>query len=722
MEFDDLDDLLVSDKGSGGEKENSKPQKIFEKKKQSLIINQAPINLDKSTDTEKDEKINISSKNSNNIEQKQQIYIPLKTNDIKQENKPAPKTNNLLDFVIGGGTIIPDQTNKSSHPKQFIHSNPSSFSKESLDNNIKQIQNQNKVSLQSSSILQQPLPQVNETNATFDERKMYENYIVELNKQKMQIESEYLRAIKQKKEEYTFIEARNKKEKKELEKKYDNKINTKQEIFKENEEKLYKQKNKIEEDKIFKIKSIKESQEKLYNHQLEQLESEFKIEKEKIEAIQKYELDNINMELENIKERKNKILKDEISNKNIYDIYNELYNRINSLNNDVELNIKLKEKEFLQKDLESRNKQLSEEIRKIKENEEEYNNRISKKNEELEEIKEKIEKEIKDLKNKEYEINRKQLDIKNYYDKIDKDLEDNEKYMKNKFDEERNIYDLNQEIKEENILNEDKELFEKEKKNIYKILEERNKELNNKSLELKQYELRIENNLAELNSKEDVIIRDLNEISNLNEDITLEKEKIQRERYNIELIEKRIQNDIKLLNEDKDFIEKEKEKIKRMNMEIEDEKNKLNNEYKILEQENQGLDLKSQTLDNMRLNYILNNKYQNNRNNFEDIGLKTMPNFVNNIINNNISKNNNGANFNRTDEFKHKDNFAKTFSIFNQGDRKLNAEEYFEKLNKEIEDKKKVNGDNEYDINNYIINGKNFIKEIREESNFDNNN
>ena len=71
------------------------------------------------------------------------------------------------------------------------------------------------------------------------------------------------------------------------------------------------------------------------------------------------------------------------------------------------------------------------------------------------------------MKNKEYEINKKQLDIKNYYDKIDKDLEDNEKYMKNKFDEERNIYDLNQEIKEENILNEDKELFEKEKKNIY---------------------------------------------------------------------------------------------------------------------------------------------------------------------------------------------------------------------------------------------------------------
>ena len=719
----DYEDLLISDKDSDGEKENSKPKKIFEKPKQSLIVNQAPINLDKSTDTEKEEKINISSKNSNNKEQKQQqTYIPLEINDIKKENKPAPKTNNLLDFVMGGGTIVADQTIKSSHSKQIIKSNPSSFSKESLDNNIKQFQNQNKVSLQSSSILQQPLPQINETNTIFDERKMFENYIVELNKQKNQIDTEYLRAIRQKKQEYASIEANNKKEKQELEKKYENKIKSKQTIFKENEEKLNKEKNKIEEEKMSKIKSIKESQEKLYNHQLEQLENDFKIEKENIEENHKFELDNINLELENIKERKNKMLEDEISNKNINDIYNELYNKINSLNNDVDLNIKLKENEFLKKDLESKSKELSEEIRKIKDNEEDYNNRISKKMEELEEIKEKFEKEIQDLKNKEYEINKKQLDIKNYYDKTDKDLEDNEKYMKNKFDEERNMYDLNQEIKEENILNEEKELFEKEKKNIYKILEERNKELNNKSLELKQYELHLEKNLTELNNKEDIIIKGLNEISNLNEDIKFEKEKIQRERFNNELIEKRIQKDIKLLNEDKDFIEKEKEKIKRMNIEIEDEKNRLNNEYKLLEQENQGLDLKSQTLDNMRLNYILNNKYQNNRNNFEDIGLKTMPNFGNNIINNDISKNNNGANFNRTDEFKHKDNFAQTFSIFNQGGRKLNAEEYFEKLNKEIEDKKKVNGDNEYDINNYLINGKNFIKEIREESNFDINN
>ncbi len=204
-----------------------------------------------------------------------------------------------------------------------------------------------------------------------------------------------------------------------------------------------------------------------------------------------------------------------------------------------------------------------------------------------------------------------------------------------------------------------------------------------------------------------VINNNLNMINNLNEDISNEKEYIKRERYNMELMEKRIENNIKLLNKDKAYVEKEKERIKKMKMEIQDENNKLNEENKIVDQENQGLDLKSQTIDNMRLNYILNNQYQNNLNNFNELGLKTMPNFGNNINKNN-NNNNNDFVFNRTDEFKPKNNFAQTFSVFNQGGRRLNADEYFEKL--KIREK-----DNE-DIENFLIDGKNFLKNIREDS------
>ena len=117
----------------------------------------------------------------------------------------------------------------------------------------------------------------------------------------------------------------------------------------------------------------------------------------------------------------------------------------------------------------------------------------------------------------------------------------------------------------------------------------------------------------------------------------------------------------------------------------------------------------------MRMNYILNNKYEKNINSdLNEIGFKTMPNFGNNN-NNNFGNNYNNKvnNFNNISDIKPKTNFAQTFSIFNQGGRKLNAEEYFEKLNKEMQDKKRLEGID--DIDTYIINGNNFLKDKREE-------
>ena len=176
---------------------------------------------------------------------------------------------------------------------------------------------------------------------------------------------------------------------------------------------------------------------------------------------------------------------------------------------------------------------------------------------------------------------------------------------------------------------------------------------------------------------------------------------------------KRIQNDIQLLNlEQADFL-KEKESIQKSYIIIEKENVRLNDEYKKIEQENKINNLKSQTVENMRMNYILNNKYENNINkDLNEIGLKTMPNFGNNF-NNTFNYNNKINNFNNTSEIKPKINFAQTFSVFNKGGRKFNADEYFDKLNKEIEDKKKLEWNNDKDT--YLINGNNFLKEKREE-------
>ena len=154
-------------------------------------------------------------------------------------------------------------------------------------------------------------------------------------------------------------------------------------------------------------------------------------------------------------------------------------------------------------------------------------------------------------------------------------------------------------------------------------------------------------------------------------------------------------------------MEKEKEKIKSLLNEIEQEEKKIDEENKIISEENQIFDLRNQAIENMRINHVLNKNYENNINNFDEIGQKTAPNFGN--------KDNNINNFYKTDGFKEKNKFAQTSSIFNQGGKKINADEYFGKLMRDIEDNKKYQNSNDNDINNYLINGKNFIKEKREQ-------
>ena len=93
------------------------------------------------------------------------------------------------------------------------------------------------------------------------------------------------------------------------------------------------------------------------------LENKFNSDKENIELDHKFKLEQVNLKLQQLNESKNKIIKDEISSRKIDDIYNELYKKLNSKSNDIELNIELKKKELLQKDLESECNDLAEQTK-----------------------------------------------------------------------------------------------------------------------------------------------------------------------------------------------------------------------------------------------------------------------------------------------------------------------------------------------------------------------
>ena len=727
------DSLLLSDK-EDDEKSFQEKNRISNKARNSILNPvYSPIDIDivkgdeKEEEKEKEKKGKENENGNGNGNGKIIMTSKILLNpeqSKKPENAPTTQNNALFNFIFDNNpqTIKEPIIEQPAKSKPNIQSPPSSFSNSLIDKNSK-IKAQNKISIQNSSLLK-PTPKIIEE--IFDEKKEFEEKIKEYKTQKENIRKGLPIEIEKKRKEYEKEEKNNKEEIDILEKRYAKELKDQENYFNEKKKKYNEKISDIEKEKMSKLRELKNSEETIFNQQIEQLENKFQIDKENIESNHKLELEKINMELEKLKENKTQIINDKISSRKIDDIYEEIYTKINSTNNDTELNFQLKNKELLKKDLESKCKELSQQANLIKENVNIFDKKISEKKMELEEIIEKIEKEKNELRNREYELKNKELEMINYLDRNQIALDEEEKNLEIKFEEQSNLYNINEElIKDENVLKEEKESFEKDKKAKIEALENKKKEIQNQFDEIKKLELQVEINLNDLKINENEIIKSFNEIENSKEDNLLEKQYIEKEKFNIEIAEKRIQNDIKILNEDKAYIEKEKQRIMKMKMDIEQQNKLLDNEYKIIEQHNKILDLKSRTIDNMRMNNILNNAYQNN-NDFDEIGLKTMPNFGNygvsglNFLKNenkNNNFNNTGDNFNNTaDNFiKPNKNFAQTFSVFNQGGRKINADEYFEKITKEIQDKRRLEKDNEYDINNYIINGNNFIKDTRKQ-------
>ena len=205
----------------------------------------------------------------------------------------------------------------------------------------------------------------------------------------------------------------------------------------------------------------------------------------------------------------------------------------------------------------------------------------------------------------------------------------------------------------------------------------------------------------------------------IEENILGERNDIERERKNLEMLDNKIQEDINILNRDKAIIEQDKEKMKNIYLEIEQKNNEINNEYKNLQRESMGLELKIKTVENMRLNHVLNNQNQN-LNDYNDnlgfFGYNTSPNFGN-FKNLNLKNFENTEKKNKDNSQSHFQNFSNTESIFNHGGKRINAEEYFKNLNDSLMDKRKRNLDNNEDMENYVMNGKNFVKDMRQKRN-----
>ena len=63
---------------------------------------------------------------------------------------------------------------------------------------------------------------------------------------------------------------------------------------------------------------------------------------------------------------------------------------------------------------------------------------------------------------------------------------------------------------------------------------------------------------------------------------------IEKEKNNLALMEKRIEDEINNLNKDKAIMEQDKERIKNLFFELDQKNNEVNNEYKSIQRENSG--------------------------------------------------------------------------------------------------------------------------------------
>ena len=735
----EIDDLLLSDK----EEDTNKNEKKFHKEKKNLsIIGGGDIDKESGNLNDNDDKID-KIKNNNPLD-----------NIIKkgeEKNKVLPKFNNnnnnnnnniFSDFVFGNVIQLNNNSNQNnnSNNQNEIQNNQSY-----LNNNINIQKNKNQIpssilssqsldkktinkNLDSSSQLNKneainnnniynniPIQsQIKKDKETFGTKTSYLNeqnsysilqeQIQRYERQKEEIKEKYRKTLDEKENEFRDLRADYKDEIEKFERKCDLKIKTQKEYLKDEEAKINEQKEKIEKDKINKINDLEEIYKKKLEKDSNFIEQKNKIELKKIEKENKIELDKIEKDIEKFREKNEELKKNEKSYK-MESIYEEVVAKLNMEKNGIELKKDYNNQKFLVNLNEDKKQELEEKKRTIEQTIEKYKEEILKLKKEHDDESFKLKKELYNIKKKENDINNQKLeDEKEYKQKIF-EIEMSQKNLESKTEEENNLRNLEQELDGKmDMLYKEKDIFEKEKNKIMRVLKERNDEIKKKAELINEEELDLEKELNQVLAEEMEINNHLNNIKYTEQNIELERMNIEKEKKNLELMEKRVEDEISNLNQGKAKMEEDKETIKNIIFNIEQKNNEIDNEYKSLQRESRGLDFKEKAIENMRINNVLKNQYANDfNNNIEVMGFNSSPNFGN-------YKKPNSQNFQNTKIYR--DNFR-----MNETE-KFNADEYFKKLQESLNEKKFVrNIDPNEEIDNFLMNGKNYVRDIRDKIN-----
>ena len=719
-------------------------------KKEKMNFIGGGVDIDKEPENGKDNNLNknIIDKDNDNDNSLNNII-----NKKEPEKQILPKFNNnnknnaFSNFVFSN-VLQFGNTNQNQNENQN-NQNEIQNNQNILNNNINAQKNKNPSSLLSSQSLDKKtinryldtsshnnniynnnvIPNQTQMKKDKDKYSIKKSYLIEQNSelikeqiqrykdQREEIITKYKKTLDDKDNELRGLREYYKEEMVKLEGKCQIKIETQKEYLKEYETKIEEQKNKLLTDKISKIKENEEIYKNKLAREFTFLDEKNNTEMKNITNLHEFEIQKIDQELEKIRAQKENLKKKEKA-MNINDFYGEITKKLTMNKGDLELKANLDKQKSLEKENDEKKQELEDKMHNIKETIELYQNAIYKlKSDHNDEIN-KLAKEKSDIKKSENELNNQKIEEEKIYKQKIFDIEMSQKNLESKEEEENDLRNLEQELDAKiNMLFEERNIFEEEKNKIMGMLSKRNNEIKKKTEEINKEEIKLEQELNKVLAEEMEINNQLNKIKYTENNIELERMNIEKEKKNLELMEKRIEDDINNLNKDKAIMEEDKERIKNIHFEIEEQNNEVINEYKSIQRENKGLEYKTKAIENMRINNVFKNQYANEfNNNFESIGYNTSPNFGNYKISNQQNFQNSKIHMDSVGGGKNK-NFSNTFTIFNEIGKK-NADEYFKTLQDSLNEKNFTrNIDPNEDTDNFLMNGKNYVKNIKEKIN-----
>lgn len=255
----------------------------------------------------------------------------------------------------------------------------------------------------------------------------------------------------------------------------------------------------------------------------------------------------------------------------------------NNLNRDKELFIK--EKEAFEEDQLEKKKINAEEVVRIK-------GEVSR----LEQLQSKIRSEEYAIKEK-YE--KEKIDLNRKYDEMKIELET----MKSNY-----ISKVNEVEYQRKMFEEEKKYFDKYKDDTLKNIDNKKYELENMKEKYYSEEKEIQSRIAIMQEKELYLTEKFEEFDKIRLSQAEKEEKIEKDRKELIIAARRIEDSIKALDEKGRLLEKEKNVLMKQYNEIESEKMNNNSEKIIIEQEKSEIRLRLQSIDMLRMKYITENR------------------------------------------------------------------------------------------------------------------